>query len=71
MSYNIAIVGATGNVGMEMMNILAEREFPVAEVHAIASRRSVGRDVSLAKIATNTGSSRALRVHSTAASCAQ
>lgn len=46
MSYNIAIVGATGNVGMEMMNILAEREFPVREVHAIASRRSVGRDVS-------------------------
>ena len=40
MSYNIAIVGATGNVGMEMMNILAEREFPVHEVHAIASRRS-------------------------------
>ncbi len=46
MSYNIAIVGATGNVGMEMMNILAEREFPVAQVHAIASRRSVGREVS-------------------------
>ncbi len=46
MSYNIAIVGATGNVGMEMMNILAEREFPVREVHAIASRRSVGREVS-------------------------
>ncbi|MEM9470376.1 MAG: aspartate-semialdehyde dehydrogenase [Pseudomonadota bacterium] len=46
MSYNIAIVGATGNVGMEMMNILAEREFPVQEVHAIASRRSVGREVS-------------------------
>jgi aspartate-semialdehyde dehydrogenase len=46
MSYNIAIVGATGNVGMEMMNILAEREFPVTEVHAIASRRSVGREVS-------------------------
>lgn len=46
MSYNIAIVGATGNVGMEMMSILAEREFPVAEVHAIASRRSVGREVS-------------------------
>ncbi|MEM7636613.1 MAG: aspartate-semialdehyde dehydrogenase [Pseudomonadota bacterium] len=46
MSYNIAIVGATGNVGMEMMTILAEREFPVAEVHAIASRRSVGREVS-------------------------
>ncbi|MGB5215810.1 MAG: aspartate-semialdehyde dehydrogenase [Anderseniella sp.] len=46
MSYNIAIVGATGNVGMEMMNILAEREFPVGKVHAIASRRSVGREVS-------------------------
>ncbi|MGB7206517.1 MAG: aspartate-semialdehyde dehydrogenase, partial [Anderseniella sp.] len=46
MSYKIAVVGATGNVGMEMMNILSEREFPVSEVHAIASRRSVGREVS-------------------------
>ena len=46
MNYKIAVVGATGNVGMEMMNILSEREFPVSEVHAIASRRSVGREVS-------------------------
>jgi aspartate-semialdehyde dehydrogenase len=46
MSYSIAVVGATGNVGMEMMNILAEREFPVSKLHALASRRSVGREVS-------------------------
>ncbi len=46
MSYNVAVVGATGNVGREMLNILAEREFPVGEVHAIASRRSMGVEVS-------------------------
>src|SRR5262245_29824542 len=46
MSYNVAIVGATGNVGREMLNILAEREFPVNEVFAIASRRSQGVEVS-------------------------
>ena len=46
MSYKIAVVGATGNVGREMLNILAEREFPIAEVHAIASRRSMGVEVS-------------------------
>jgi len=46
MSYNIAIVGATGNVGQEMLNILAEREFPAKEVFAIASSRSIGREVS-------------------------
>jgi aspartate-semialdehyde dehydrogenase len=46
MGYKIAVVGATGNVGREMMNILAEREFPVDEVHAIASRRSMGVEVS-------------------------
>ncbi|HKJ63354.1 MAG TPA: aspartate-semialdehyde dehydrogenase [Hyphomicrobiales bacterium] len=46
MSYNVAIVGATGNVGHEMLNILAEREFPVNEVFAIASRRSLGVEVS-------------------------
>ena len=44
--YRVAVVGATGNVGREMMNILEEREFPVSEVHAIASRRSVGTEVS-------------------------
>ncbi|MEJ2118093.1 MAG: aspartate-semialdehyde dehydrogenase [Alphaproteobacteria bacterium] len=46
MSYNVAVVGATGNVGREMMNILSEREFPVNEVYAIASRRSQGVEVS-------------------------
>ena len=46
MGYKIAVVGATGNVGREMLNILAEREFPVDEVHAIASRKSIGVEVS-------------------------
>ena len=46
MGYKIAVVGATGNVGREMLNILAEREFPVDEVHAIASRKSMGVEVS-------------------------
>src|SRR5687767_10593009 len=46
MSYNVASVGATGNVGREMLSILSERQFPVGEVHAIASRRSVGIEVS-------------------------
>lgn len=42
MGYRIAVVGATGNVGREMLNILAEREFPADEVAAVASSRSVG-----------------------------
>ncbi|MFM9941494.1 MAG: aspartate-semialdehyde dehydrogenase [Hyphomicrobiaceae bacterium] len=46
MGYKVAVVGATGNVGREMMNVLAEREFPADEVYAIASRRSVGIEVS-------------------------
>lgn len=46
MSYKIAVVGATGNVGHEMLSILAERDFPVSEVVALASSRSVGREVS-------------------------
>jgi aspartate-semialdehyde dehydrogenase len=46
MSWKVAVVGATGNVGREMLNILAEREFPVSEVVALASRKSVGREVS-------------------------
>ncbi|MTJ06029.1 MAG: aspartate-semialdehyde dehydrogenase [Sediminimonas qiaohouensis] len=46
MGYRIAIVGATGNVGHEMLNILAEREFPVDEIVALASRRSLGTEVS-------------------------
>ena len=46
MGYKVAVVGATGNVGREMMNVLAERKFPVDEVFALASRRSVGTEVS-------------------------
>ena len=46
MGYKVAVVGATGNVGREMMNILAERQFPVDEAYAIASRRSMGVEVS-------------------------
>ncbi|MBX9589650.1 MAG: aspartate-semialdehyde dehydrogenase [Hyphomonadaceae bacterium] len=46
MSYNVAIVGATGNVGREMLSILSERQFPVNQVYALASRRSVGVEVS-------------------------
>ena len=46
MGYKVAVVGATGNVGREMLNILAEREFPADEVVALASRRSQGTDVS-------------------------
>jgi aspartate-semialdehyde dehydrogenase len=46
MGYKVAVIGATGNVGREMLNILAEREFPADEVFAIASRRSKGLEVS-------------------------
>ena len=42
MGYRIAVVGATGNVGREMLNILAERQFPVDEVAVLASSRSTG-----------------------------
>jgi aspartate-semialdehyde dehydrogenase len=46
MGYKVACVGATGNVGREMLNILDERSFPADEVVALASRRSVGTEVS-------------------------
>jgi aspartate-semialdehyde dehydrogenase len=46
MGYKVAVVGATGNVGREMLDILAERAFPADEVVAIASRRSQGVEVS-------------------------
>ena len=46
MGYKVAIVGATGNVGREMLDILAERAFPADEVVALASRRSQGQEVS-------------------------
>ena len=43
---NVAVVGATGNVGREMLQTLAERNFPVDEVYALASSKSVGKEVS-------------------------
>ncbi|TMJ49227.1 MAG: aspartate-semialdehyde dehydrogenase, partial [Alphaproteobacteria bacterium] len=46
MGYKVAVVGATGNVGREMLDILAERAFPADEIVAIASRRSHGVEVS-------------------------
>ncbi len=46
MTYKVAVVGASGNVGAEMLNILAERNFPASEVIALASSRSNGREVS-------------------------
>jgi aspartate-semialdehyde dehydrogenase len=46
MGYKVAVVGATGNVGREMLNILQERAFPADEVVALASRRSLGTEVS-------------------------
>ncbi len=46
MGYKVAVVGATGNVGREMLNVLAERQFPADEVYAVASRRSQGTEIS-------------------------
>lgn len=46
MGYKVAVVGATGNVGHEMLNILHERKFPVDEVVALASSRSAGKEIS-------------------------
>ena len=45
MGYRVAVVGATGNVGREMMQVLAEREFPCDEVAAVASPRSTGTEI--------------------------
>jgi len=46
MAYKVAVVGATGNVGREMLKVLVQRQFPVSEVAALASTRSVGKEVS-------------------------
>ena len=45
MGYNIVIVGATGNVGREMLNILSEREFPIDKIAVVASRKSIGTEI--------------------------
>ena len=44
--YSVAVIGATGNVGREMLNILWDRKFPVSKVYALASQRSVGMEIS-------------------------
>ncbi len=46
MGYRVVVAGATGNVGREMLNILAERQFPVDEIAVLASRKSLGSEVS-------------------------
>lgn len=47
MGYRIVVAGATGNVGREVLAILAEREFPIAELAAVASSRSQGDEVEI------------------------
>ena len=54
MGYRVAVVGATGNVGREMMNILAEREFPVDELAPLASRKSLGTEVTFGDVTLKT-----------------
>jgi aspartate-semialdehyde dehydrogenase len=44
--FNVAVVGATGNVGRLMLNILAERHFPVNNIYALASSKSTGKEIS-------------------------
>ncbi len=56
MGYKVAVVGATGNVGREILQTLAEREFPADEVVALASSRSLGKEVSF-------GEDHVLKVH--------
>ena len=50
MSISVAVVGATGNVGREILNILSDRKFPVSRIAALASRKSVGSEISLSLI---------------------
>ena len=47
MGYRIVVVGATGNVGREMLNILDERQFPIDAIEVLASRRSLGTECML------------------------
>ena len=44
--YNVAVIGATGNVGREVLSILDERAFPIKHIYAVASQASLGKDVS-------------------------
>lgn len=45
-NYNLAVVGATGNVGREILNILEQRSFPIRKIHALASKKSEGTKLS-------------------------
>ena len=47
-TYKVAILGATGAVGQEMLKILMERDFPVSELHLLASARSAGKKITVA-----------------------
>ena len=62
MGYRVAVVGATGNVGREMLAILAKRSFPADEVIALASRRSQGSEVSFGDKTLKAKSARAPRL---------
>jgi len=55
LGYRIVVVGATGNVGREMLNILDEREFPIDELAVLASRRSLGTEVAFGEKTLKTG----------------
>ena len=55
MGYRIVVVGATGNVGREMLNILDERKFPIEEIAVLASRRSLGTEVAFGEKTLKTG----------------
>jgi len=55
LGYRIVVVGATGNVGREILNILDERKFPIEEIAVLASRRSLGTEVSFGERNLKTG----------------
>ena len=54
MGYRVVVAGATGNVGREMLNILAERQFPVDEIAVLASRKSLGTEVTFGETTLKT-----------------
>ena len=54
MGYKVVVVGATGNVGREMLNILEERQFPVDEIAVLASRKSLGTEVTFGETTLKT-----------------
>ena len=69
MGYRVAVVGATGNVGREMLNILEEVNFPVDKIHAIASRKSIGVEVGFGDQHRQVRGHRAVRLLHASTSC--